>query len=394
MANAQERDYELFKKNRLFVGFEDKEIRTLYNLSCEIRLQPGSFLIREGETGNDLFLIMEGELEVLKADPEEKVDYLMDILTAGDSVGEIAFVDRDVRSASVKAQTEVTVRGISFAALDRLLKESKEYSQLYVPLSKHISHRLRDTSNRSVEALKKEVREARIRVNMGAFLIVIITVLCLFTYSLNGLEYLMRVVPTTSYVALPLTFVMGIFLLILMRYSKISWRGFGLTLTNWKQAVFEGIIFPIPLLALGLLCKWAFIEFKPEYAGHPLFEPFAVFADPQDKTIWDWLALNSIYWIIMVPIQELLVRGALQGLMENFLTGKYRVFFAILVSNLIFSTTHIFFALHFGLIVFIGGIYIGWIYSRTHNLISSCIAHAILGTWALSVLGAYLSKHV
>jgi CRP-like cAMP-binding protein len=391
MDTTDDNDFELFRNNHLFRGFGEKEIKTLYGISKEVPLERGDILIHEGEKGEDLFIIIKGTLEVTKYDPEEKDTYVIDTLVAGDSVGEIAFIDRGVRSASVRAQTEAVVRSISFQALEDLVKKSTEFSEIYIHLSKHISQRLRSTSNMALESLKKEVRENRTRVNMGLFLIEIITVLCLFAYSLDGLQYLISVVPNTSYVALPLTLLMGVFLLVMMKYSKLSWKEFGLTLSNWKRAVFEGIVFPIPILGFGVFIKWAVIHLHPAYAGRALFEPFAAFTDPAQRTWGYWIAFNAIYWFFIVPIQELLTRGGLQGLLEHFLTGKHRVLISILISNLIFSTVHVFFALHFGLIVFFGGLFIGWIYSRTHNLISSSIAHAVLGTWALSVLGAVLT---
>lgn len=386
-------DFELFCKNQLFRGFGKEETKALYAISKPISLERGAVLIQEGDVGSDLFIITKGILEVTKYDPEEKDTYVIDALTPGDSVGEIAFIDRGARSASVRAQTDAEVRSLSFDALEKFVNKSTEYSQIYIHLSKHISQRLRNTSNMALESLKKEVKENRIRVYMGLFLINIITVLCIFAYSLDGLQYLISIVPNTSYVALPLTLFMGIFLLIMMKFSRLSWREFGITLTNWKRAVFEGFVFPIPILGFGIFIKWAFIQLDPAYAGRQIFEPFAAIQDVSQHTWGHWLTLNVIYWFLMVPIQELLTRGGLQGLLEDFLIGKHRVLISILISNLIFSTVHVFFALHFGLIVFFGGLFIGWIYSRTHNLISSWIAHALLGTWALSVLGAALSFH-
>jgi membrane protease YdiL (CAAX protease family) len=90
---------------------------------------------------------------------------------------------------------------------------------------------------------------------------------------------------------------------------------------------------------------------------------------------------------IAVPIQEIFTRGGLQGLFEKFLPGNYRVFTSIVLSNLLFSTVHIYLSHHVGIMVFIGGLYIGWIYSRTHSLISSIVAHSLQGSWVLTVVG-------
>jgi membrane protease YdiL (CAAX protease family) len=235
--------------------------------------------------------------------------------------------------------------------------------------------------------LKKEVKETKTRVHMGIFLINIVTAICLFTYGIDGLRYLVKTVPNTSYLALPLTLFVAIFLLLMMKFSNLTWKEFGLTVVNWKQAVFEGIVFPIPVMAIGVCLKWALIEWNSSYFGREIFEPFAAIQDPSQKNWPYWIGLNLLYWLIIVPIQELVARGGIQGLLEKFLTGKYHILLSILMSNLIFGTVHVFFALNVGLITFFGGLFIGWIYSRTHNLISSCIAHILLGTWAISILG-------
>jgi hypothetical protein len=226
---------------------------------------------------------------------------------------------------------------------------------------------------------------------MGLFLVFIITSLCFFAFALDSLEDLVKRIPNSAYISLPLTLLIGVFLLILMKFSKLSWTEFGIGKSNWRQAVIEGVIYPIPLLGACLLLKWMLILFHPEYFQHPFFEPFAMIQDPEDRTWLYWMSGVAVYSLFMVPIQELLTRGALQGLLEDFLVGKHKVLVAILCSNLMFSTIHVYFSFHIGIIVFFGGIYIGWIYSRNHNLISSWIAHAVLGVWFLSVLGSAIA---
>ena len=59
---------------------------------------------------------------------------------------------------------------------------------------------------------------------------------------------------------------------------------------------------------------------------------------------------------------------------------------AVLVSNLLFSAMHLFMSLEIALLVFIPGVYFGWLYSRTHNLLGVWIAHALVGTIGLSIV--------
>jgi membrane protease YdiL (CAAX protease family) len=125
----------------------------------------------------------------------------------------------------------------------------------------------------------------------------------------------------------------------------------------------------------------------PAYEGRSLIEPYALFKNPADHTIEVWLTLLVVYGLFVAPLQELMARGALQGLLEQFLTGKHKVFLSIIASNLIFSTAHIFMSFEIGILVFVGGLYLGWLYSRTHNLVGVWVAHWLCGSWALSVVG-------
>jgi membrane protease YdiL (CAAX protease family) len=117
--------------------------------------------------------------------------------------------------------------------------------------------------------------------------------------------------------------------------------------------------------------------------GRPLIEGFnAMNANPSK-----WWTFLFIYILIVVPLQEFVARGSLQGPLEEFLSSKYKVLLAILVSNLLFSTMHLFMSLEIALLTFIPGVYFGWLYSRTHNLLGVWIAHAIVGTIGLSIVG-------
>jgi hypothetical protein len=187
----------------------------------------------------------------------------------------------------------------------------------------------------------------------------------------------------SSFITLPMTLVFFIYFLFLMKISNFPLSTFGITLKNWKRAVFEGVVFTIPFAAVILAVKWFLISFVPHYIGRPLIEGLA----SMNTNPKAWWTLLVIYILLIAPIQEFLCRGGLQGPLEEFISSKYKILLAILVSNLIFSTFHLFMSLEIGMLVFVPGIYFGWLYSRTHNLLGVWIAHAIVGTIGLSIVG-------
>ena len=68
----------------------------------------GKFIIKEGDYGDELFIILQGEIEILKNTLQDDM-YTVTTLSSdmgGINVGEIALLDNDQRSASVLAKTD------------------------------------------------------------------------------------------------------------------------------------------------------------------------------------------------------------------------------------------------------------------------------------------------
>lgn len=364
----------------------------MYQISKQIRLKEGDELFREGEKGDELYFILDGTVEVSKQDPIEQTNYRIETLKPGEVLGEIAFIDRGPRSASVQAKTSVYLRSISFNQLDEFAQKHPDFSRIYAHLSKNISQRLRKINDSTLESIQHEIEENKIRTKMGLFLIYISVSISVYNYSFKGLKYLLTIVPNTSYISVPFTLFIYVCFIIFMRYSQIPWREFEIRFNNTKKSVIDAFLFSLPVMLLLIPMKWILIQFNSSYAGHQLFEPFAVILDLQDKNWSSWLELNSVYWFLIVPVQELLARGTVQTLLEKFLFGKWKVPLSIILSNLIFSTSHTFYSFNLGIVVFCGGLLIGWSYSRTHNLIGCCLLHGLLGTWLFSILGIQVDR--
>lgn len=67
--------------------------------------RPGQDIVCEGESGDCMYVIQEGEAEVLRR--VDGVETRVDVMGAGDIFGEIAIVEKTVRSSTVRAVTEV-----------------------------------------------------------------------------------------------------------------------------------------------------------------------------------------------------------------------------------------------------------------------------------------------
>lgn len=107
------------RKVALFSFMSDDQLHEVVRLMSERWYDHGAFLARQGEPGSDLFLVLEGEVEVLKGDDETRKTY---VAGEGEAVGELAVLTDTPRSASLRAKGGVKVlsmRGDHFRGLLR-----------------------------------------------------------------------------------------------------------------------------------------------------------------------------------------------------------------------------------------------------------------------------------
>ena len=82
---------------------------------------PGEILCRQGSVGDELFIIGRGDVEIAVLDDEGN-ERIVNILHEGDYVGEISFLRRTPRNATVRAQTNVEVHILRRLDFDALLE--------------------------------------------------------------------------------------------------------------------------------------------------------------------------------------------------------------------------------------------------------------------------------
>ena len=109
---------EALKRAQLFEGLTDKELTEVAMRTEDLDFPEGKVLCREGETGSEFYLIMEGEAEVTRHGES------VTTLGSGDFFGEVALIDDVPRIATVTATTPlrcfVLTRGRFLHVLDDL----------------------------------------------------------------------------------------------------------------------------------------------------------------------------------------------------------------------------------------------------------------------------------
>jgi len=137
----------LFREQRL----SSLEINLLSTLSRERRLAPGEVLFREGDAGNEMYILLSGRVMISKYIPGAGEEALA-FLERGDFFGEMALIDNQPRSADARAHDgEAVVLGIPRGIVDDLLDPKKVSSlRLLKLLASLLSKRLRELDDKIV----------------------------------------------------------------------------------------------------------------------------------------------------------------------------------------------------------------------------------------------------
>ena len=110
----------------IFEGLSENELNSLYNVASIKNVQHGDFLIKEGDTDQTVFVILDGKIKILKEFGKQQKGIAT--LSEGDWIGEISFTKKVPRTASAMALENSRVMAINIATLDVL----EEKTHLYI----------------------------------------------------------------------------------------------------------------------------------------------------------------------------------------------------------------------------------------------------------------------
>jgi len=138
---------ELMQKSRLFQGLTHWQVKKLILISRLVEYKAGHMVLREGKTGDSMYVVIEGELEVSKKLHDQRTT--LSRLTAGDVFGEIALIINSARTADVEAVTDTKVLAIDWESLEKIQRFSPYLaSRLYLNIARILGERLGKTTTR------------------------------------------------------------------------------------------------------------------------------------------------------------------------------------------------------------------------------------------------------
>ena len=100
-------------------GLSAEAVAELEKVLVKESFAPGALIIRKGDSADRLYLLVRGEVSVVVALANERVVRLS-TLSPGMTFGELAVVDRSVRSADVRADGRVECYALPMEAFDKL----------------------------------------------------------------------------------------------------------------------------------------------------------------------------------------------------------------------------------------------------------------------------------
>src|SRR4029079_18231089 len=109
----------------IFKDLDDDELNQIAEVCKPENFNSGEYIFREGESGNRLYLIVEGEVRISRDVPGSGEEALA-VLKTGSILGEMAVFDRSERSTDAISNGGTRVLTISRSDFEMLLDLNRE----------------------------------------------------------------------------------------------------------------------------------------------------------------------------------------------------------------------------------------------------------------------------
>jgi len=156
---GQERD--LLRETEIFRNLTEDQIRKMLKIAREVTFAEGEVIMREGEDGDTLYIILEGTVEVVKSlvrgDVDEEENRKNKVFTRLDAsghavFGEIALLETMRRTATIKTVTKCRFYEIKKDDFLNLAETDHELGfRILLNLARIVSARLRKADEDTIK---------------------------------------------------------------------------------------------------------------------------------------------------------------------------------------------------------------------------------------------------
>jgi CRP-like cAMP-binding protein len=142
------------KTVRLFREFAEPELQAFASRLREQNLKKGQILFREGQQGEEMYLVRRGTVLISKS-VTGRVDQVLAHTTVGDFFGEMALFDRSPRSATIQAETDAVLLVLDRDNLNLLIEVNPRAAAAFFHSLVHVFiERLRASGNLVAEVTR------------------------------------------------------------------------------------------------------------------------------------------------------------------------------------------------------------------------------------------------
>ena len=144
---------EALRRMKCFASMDDRQIESFVRYMELLHCEQFSHIVRSGEFGDSMYLVLEGELRALAMVDGKEVT--LGTITVGESFGEISLIDQGPHSADVVANKDSVLLKISSRAFAQLLREAPALpAPFLLALSRAVVGRARDVTKRYVDSVR------------------------------------------------------------------------------------------------------------------------------------------------------------------------------------------------------------------------------------------------
>ena len=137
---------ELLRNVDLFSGLKERELKSLAEFCVERLFQKGQILVKQGDSGLGLYILVSGKVEILKrTSTGEELEIA--VLGPGDFFGEMTVLDSSPRSADVIALEDTKCLLLTAWEFKARLEEHPEIALKVLPV---VVKRFRETNEKLI----------------------------------------------------------------------------------------------------------------------------------------------------------------------------------------------------------------------------------------------------
>ncbi|MBN2690224.1 MAG: cyclic nucleotide-binding domain-containing protein [Gammaproteobacteria bacterium] len=370
--SEQKSQFVEWKDNKLLYGLTPEMISGLEPIVKKRKYLSGAEIIQEGSIADEIFLIASGTIGIFKSNK----DYKIAELAAGDSVGTIAAIgEQKARTAYAIALTDVDIYYFSIQDINTLPEKMRHslLSKISINYANSIEKTLLRTNKEVADNLKK-------RNMLTTMLVIMMSIVFCLSFAASYISSVNAHTNTNYISALEIILLLSVSIYFI-KHHHIPPRDFGLHSKSWRWAIKDSLLWTATVCLILLAIKFIIIKTIPTLHNEPLINIWRERGGSIRLTV-----ILSILYMLLVPVQELIARGILQGTLKKILYGKHSAAGAIVIANIMFAFAHQSVGKYYTIMALIGGFFWGWLYNRQNSLIGVSISHIIIGLWVFVAL--------